>query len=285
MQIQKHDERAKLLGDRFKTWSPLVKRLAPINVVNSGVRAAESWTSMIFGHIYAEANRTPAIMECTHLSLFSVVLAAASLDLMPGAALGHLWMIPFRDNKAGVRNLTPVVGYQGYKELWYRNPRVAGVSSGYVLEGDQWSWKLGSKAFCDHTPGQGKNRALIGAFATVTMDSGYEVVSIVREDEASEARARSSGAKKSDSPWNHPQDVRYMWVKTAFRRIKRDVPSTPGVSIAERVDSVVDAEAGDNPKAIIDATLGGNDVSEWSEIEEEKERLSAEEMQKAIDAS
>ena len=47
--------------------------------------------------LMVEASRSPALLECTLMSVAESMMLSAQLGLEPGATLGHIYFIPFND--------------------------------------------------------------------------------------------------------------------------------------------------------------------------------------------
>lgn len=53
--------------------------------------------------IISAVNTNPALQECTNPSILSGALLGESLKLSPSPQLGHYYLVPFNDNKRGVK--------------------------------------------------------------------------------------------------------------------------------------------------------------------------------------
>lgn len=60
-------------------------------------------------------NSTPALAECTPISIVQCCLLAEELNLPIDKSLGRFYAVPFKNK--GVSTATPVVGYKGYLQL------------------------------------------------------------------------------------------------------------------------------------------------------------------------
>src|SRR5262245_14365 len=90
--------------------------------------------------LLTEAWKTPALLDCTPVSLWGAIFQAAQLGLEPGGGLGHCYLIPFRDNRRGVTTCTFVPGYKGYVELAHRSGRVAKIGARVAYAGDEFDY-------------------------------------------------------------------------------------------------------------------------------------------------
>lgn len=88
---------------------------------------------------------TPALQECTPVSIAGAVLTAAQLGLEIGVN-GAAFLIPYKGRA------TFVPGWKGLVDLVSRSGR-ATVWTGAVFEGDDFDYQLGDSPFVRHRPG------------------------------------------------------------------------------------------------------------------------------------
>lgn len=98
---------------------------------------------------------TPALRECTGISILSSIITASQLGLEPGIA-GQGYLIPYnaKDKESGkwTKVCTFIPGWQGLVGLLNNSGR-ATAWTGAVFEGDEWDFQLGSNPHCHHRPG------------------------------------------------------------------------------------------------------------------------------------
>jgi hypothetical protein len=128
-------------------------------------------------------------------------------------------MLPFK------QKAQPVIGYKGYNTLGGRSGFT--INGATVREGDDFDYELGSSGFVKHRPqlGAGRNRRIIGTWATASRPGHAPIVQILDIDDILFIKGRSPGAKRSDSPWND-KDIGFpaMAEKSAKRRLARSLP-------------------------------------------------------------
>ncbi|MEV0236783.1 recombinase RecT [Nonomuraea sp. NPDC050786] len=76
-------------------------------------------------------------------SVIGGLVTCAQLNLRPHVpALGHAWLIPMKNKKAGGRlEATLIVGYKGFTDIGYRDPATTLMGAYAVKEGDEFrSW-------------------------------------------------------------------------------------------------------------------------------------------------
>lgn len=90
------------------------------------------------------ANKT--LQECTPASILSGALQGESLNLHPSTQLGQYYLVPYVDNKAGVKKAQFQMGYKGYIQLamrsgYYKDIDVVEVREGEYLGRDKETGK------------------------------------------------------------------------------------------------------------------------------------------------
>ena len=185
--------------------------------------------------VMISVERLPQLLECDRQSIFNAAMSAACLGLEVDGVTGQAYLIPFK-GKAQL-----VIGYKGYVTMAARSGIT--ISGGVVREGDLFEYELGSSAFVRHVPKLGNKGRIVGAYASATAKDRPAVVSVLDIDELNAVKAKSPGAKRSDSPWNDPSiGFPAMCEKTAKRRLARSLPLNV-MHLAARMDEAVDEQA------------------------------------------
>ena len=83
---------------------------------------------------------TPALQECTPHTIVSAALLGEALNLSPSPQLGHYYLVPFKDKKAGVTNATFVLGTKGYKQLAIRSGQYKKINAMEIKQGELKSY-------------------------------------------------------------------------------------------------------------------------------------------------
>lgn len=170
--------------------------------------------------------RTPTLLECTKSSVLQAAVTLAVLGLEADGATGQGFLIPFNNRHAGTKVAQTVIGYKGYNTLAARNGFM--IRGARVYEGDIFDIDLGRPAPIIHKPDLVTplaQRKLIGCWALATSNIAPSVPVWMNIDELEAVRAKSPGAKKSDSPWNDVTVGRpAMYEKTVKRRLQRAMP-------------------------------------------------------------
>lgn len=86
--------------------------------------------------IISAVNTNPALQECTNPSILSGALLGESLKLSPSPQLGHYYLVPFNDNKRGVKVAQFQIGYKGYLQLAIRSGQYKKINVLAIKEGE-----------------------------------------------------------------------------------------------------------------------------------------------------
>ena len=223
-----------------------------------------------------ECRKTPKLLQCKPESLFGAVVQAAQLGLEPGGALGHCYLIPFKDD------VQFIVGYRGMIDLARRSGQIQSLNAVAVYEGDEFECTLGLNPDIKHRPNwENANREdprkLIFVYAVAKLKDGgvqFEVMSR-KEVDAIRSRSRSSGS----GPW--VTDYVAMSLKTVIRRLFKYLPvsiemqkavvideqTESGVVIDHWNESVVDVQSGDVSFGVAIEDASGEINQSFAEIE------------------
>jgi recombination protein RecT len=192
-------------------------------------------TEMLPKHMNAERfkriamgslRKNPKLLQCEPASFLSACLQVASLGLEPDTPLGHAYLIPYG------KEVTLVVGYEGYIDLAYRSGVVVAIQANVVREGDEFEWREGSNPFINHKPTavpqtytSGKQTYLSGrdvthAYAVAQLLAGGKVQVVMMKSELDAIKSRSRASH--DGPW--VTDPCAMYKKTAIRQLRKYLP-------------------------------------------------------------
>lgn len=233
------------------------EKVSALSSLASGERMQKALT-MAFGGNQAMALRfarilvsacqkTPKLLDCSTSSLVGAAFMCAEMGLVPDGRQGAL--IPFKDKAT----LVPM--YQGLAQLAYRSRLVKGIHTACVYEGEEFSYEVvDGFPTIKHKPDDAIQGALdatkfLGAYAAVLLEGGGRVLEWMPKDRIAKIRARSRGADKPDSPWNHPEDWAWMARKTALRAALKQAPHSYELAKAMSADEA--AESGRDQDLVI----------------------------------
>ena len=172
--------------------------------------------------VLISCERTPKLLECHQQSIINAAVSAAVLGLEVDGVTGQGFLIPF----AGRAQF--IIGYKGFNVLGHRAGLT--IQGGVVREDElnegRFQYELGSSAFIRHAPILNSRGTIVAAWATATRPDRTPMVAVLGKSDLDELKARSAGAKRSDSPWNDPI-IGYpaMCEKSAKRRLARAIPT------------------------------------------------------------
>jgi recombination protein RecT len=184
--------------------------------------------------VLISVERLPALLDCDRQSIFNAAMSAAVLGLEVDGVTGQGYLIPFK-GKAQL-----VIGYKGYNTLAARSGIT--ITGSVVREGDAFDFDKG-EGWVKHKPQLGApGRRIIAAWAKASANGRPSVIEVLDVDELQAVKARSPGAKRSDSPWNDPH-IGYpaMCEKTVKRRLARSMPLNT-MQLAARMDEAFDEQ-------------------------------------------
>jgi len=90
------------------------------NKVNSIIGDPKRGAKFISSLVSA-VNQNQALATCEAGSLVNSALLGEALNLSPSPQLGHYYIVPFKDNNAGLTKATFQLGYKGYIQLAMRS--------------------------------------------------------------------------------------------------------------------------------------------------------------------
>jgi len=180
-------------------------------------------------------NQTPALMECTQTSLIGALMTCAQLKMVPSPILGHVWLIPFKNNKkGGAMECQFILGYKGMIELFYRNQMSNALFPMTVYDDEKFEVYYGTESRIVHEPAKEyhKNRKAVAYYVTATIGYGLtsaKVFWVMTPDEAKDYAYHYSKAYRDDiannrqcSPWSTAFDS--MVLKTCMRQLFKWLP-------------------------------------------------------------
>ena len=180
-------------------------------------------TKTFTSSLISAVSTNPALQECEGMSIISAALLGESLNLSPSPQLGHYYMVPFKDNKAGISKATFVLGWKGYYQLalrsgQYRNIDAVAIKEGELDEYDPITGEIKIHAISD--PMERENAKTIGYYAWFELINGFKK-SMYWPKEKMEAHAlkysKGYAAKKGYTFWEKDFDA--MALKTMYRQL------------------------------------------------------------------
>jgi recombination protein RecT len=203
-----------------------------------------------------EARKTPKLLECTQTSFLGAIIQAAQIGLEPGGALGHCYLVPFKND------VTLIVGYRGFIELANRSERVSSVIARAVYDGDEFRYEFGLNEVLVHRPAPSDKRGkLTNTYCVVTLKDGAKMFEVLTIEDIEAARNRSRS--KDNGPWKTDYDA--MAKKTAVRRLFKYMPASIELQQAVGIDEQSETDAGQNLGSVLEAE--GRPVNESAALD------------------
>lgn len=158
--------------------------------------------------------KTPRLQECTGASLLQSIMQAAELGLEPGGALGHAYLVPFKQ-KNGPTLCTLIIGYRGLIELARRSGELVQIEAHIIREGDVFEEEYGLHPKFRHVPKRdGALGRMLGVYMIARTTDGGTHIEMMTSAEVDRIRMRSRS--KDDGPWVTDPDE--MAKKTVIKR-------------------------------------------------------------------
>jgi len=196
-----------------------------------------------------EVRRNPALARCDQMSFLGAIMTCAQLGLEPGGTLGHAYLVPFENRKAGRTEVQFILGYRGMIELARRSGQIQSIEARAVYEGDRFDVKFGLDSDLTHVPDfDNPNRTqpekLRFVYAVAKLKDGGVQFEVMSRREIEAARAQSKSA--TSGPWQTHYEA--MSLKTVIRRLFKYLPIS--IELAQAIEQDERAELGisqDNP--------------------------------------
>lgn len=160
--------------------------------------------------------KTPKLLDCNPVSLFSAITEAATYGWELGGVLGHAYLVPFKED------CTLIPGYKGLIDLCRRSGQVSTISMEVVHQGDTLSYSLGDDPHIKHVPNDRDvardAKPITHVYAVVKLRDGGIQRSVWSTEKIDAHKKRYSKSwQKSDSPWQTA------WPTMAKKTVIRDM--------------------------------------------------------------
>lgn len=197
-----------------------------------------------------EIQKTPALLDCSPVSLVAAVIQASQLGLEIGV-LGQAYLVPFKGS------VTLIPGYRGLVQLARRSGEIVSIEARIVHAKDLFTVAYGLNPDLTHKPWmptpdekvtkEGPGPVLCAYACARFKDGGYqfEVMSL-RELDAIKNRSKSS----SNGPW--VTDTEEMYRKTVTRRLCKWLPASIELARALELDNNAEEGLPQDLSSVID---------------------------------
>lgn len=190
----------------------------------------------------------PELADCTQDSFLGALMTAAQLGLRPNVpALGHGWILPFRESSSGTTKAQWILGYQGMIELAQRTGEISSIVAHTIYANEEHEIELGLNEVLRHKPiyVEEERGDPILHYAIARFRHGGVVWHVIGEDEVERIKRRSKSSRSAYSPWNTDRDS--MARKSAIIRLFKFLPKTTllaqAIAADEEIRTDLDVEA------------------------------------------
>lgn len=134
-------------------------------------------TQKFVASVISAVSNNPQLQECQAPTIISAALLGEALNLSPSPQLGHYYMVPFQDKKAGVTNATFQLGYKGYIQLairsgQYKKLNVIAIKEGELISYNPLDEELNVQLIEDEY--EREQRPTIGYYAMFELVNGFK---------------------------------------------------------------------------------------------------------------
>lgn len=172
--------------------------------------------------------KTPKLQLCTTSSVLQCVITAAELGLEPGGAMGHAYLVPFKET------CQLIIGYRGFIHLIRQSGQLASIRAVIVHKRDLFRPTEGLEQSILHEPCiDGDPGEMVHVYCVAKFKDGGHQVERMTKAQVDKVRARSRSA--NDGPWITDPDE--MAKKTCLRRLAKWLPMSTEVERAFEVDN------------------------------------------------
>ena len=212
-------------------------------------------------------SQTPALQQCTPISIAGCIVQASILGLEPNGALGEAYLVPFSNKKTGKKECQLIPGYLGLIKLVRNSGELIMINAQPVRAKDDFDFEDGLDPFLRHkrAPGSPEERGAITHYwAGAVLKGGGKQFVVMTTSEVKAHRDKYSKAKDS-GPWVSEFDA--MACKTCLRKLVKFLPKSIEAQVAVNLDER--HEAGLTQRFMVDVPLelqpAGDDGEETTE--------------------
>lgn len=172
------------------------------------------------------------LAQCSMPSIMGAVMNSAAVGLEPGP-LGHVWLIPFRNNKTNTVECQFQIGVRG----WIKLARNAGcfLDAKCVYENDTFSYSYGFQPELTHIPAASNRGKLVYVYCVAVLPSGHRQLEVMSVEDVEKVRKVSKA--QASGPWIDWYDE--MCKKTVIKRAAKMLPLDTNFEKAMAYDSTV----------------------------------------------
>jgi recombination protein RecT len=213
----------------------------------------------LIGAAITAVTKTPKLLECNTISLYSALLQSGRLGLIPDSVLGEAYLIPYG------KSCNLVIGYKGLISLATRTGKVKNIWADVSYEKDTFKEVKGLNRNLVHEPSEEtdptKDKPTHFYAIIQYMNGGFNYV-VMKKSEIDFIKNKFGGA--NSGAWRDSYSE--MGKKTVLKRLLKTEDLSPELKTAIGLDDL--AEVGKAQQNT--AAINKNEVSEdfWQEVED-----------------
>ena len=214
-----------------RSWEEQFRSQLPQFVMALGNQKSADW----FLRVAITEVKRNQLDKCEPYTLLACFMLCAQLRLDP--QLGEAYIIPRRNTRKNgeiVWEAQLQVGYQGYKELFYRHPLAKELYAEIVCENDKFEVELGTERKLVHIPNLKNRGNPIYYYAVAKLTTGAVDFAFLSQEEAKKHMQRY--ASTSDAWKKHFEE---MALKTAVKKVLKLMPKSTELAKAMYADETI----------------------------------------------
>jgi recombination protein RecT len=180
--------------------------------------------------VLTELRGNERLQKCRPLSVLGSVMHATQLGLEIGSALGHAYLIPYKDE------CRLQIGYKGHINLIRRSGEIKTLYAKEVRQGDLFEYEFGTDPHIKHIPAPDAGE-ITHFYAVCILTNGGIEFEVMTVAEVERHRDRFTKAKGSDDPWS--TDFAEMGKKSLILRLGKRLPKSTEAADAERYENKI----------------------------------------------
>ena len=195
------------------------------------------------------------LAKCVPSSIINSLIDCITLGLEPDTTLELAHLIPYWNANKQIHEARVVIGYRGYIQLAYRNPRVTTFGGRVAYERDHFDFSYGFPLRCEHKPLDPDRLNPAWFFSTIQFDNrggDFEVMSNLEMQ-----RFRDSLPEGRSSAWK--TDFVAMGRKTMVRALAKRIPLSAALAHAVQIDESAETGGPRRAPLLIDQETGKMD--------------------------
>lgn len=213
----------------------------------------------LIGAAITAVTKTPKLLECQPISLYSALVQSGRLGLVPDSVLGEAYLIPYG------KNCNLVIGYKGLLSLAKRTGQVKSIFAEVVFEKDEFKEVKGLNRDLVHIPSPDTDPTkdkIICFYAVIQYTNGGFNFVVMKKSEVDFIKNKFGGA--NSGAWK--DSYAEMGKKTVTKRLLKTEDLSPELKTAITLDD--EAEVGKPQQNT--AHIKKGEVSEdfWQEVED-----------------